>query len=209
MGSPDPRRRPGPGTTGTAGDDEPDPGLVAAAAAGDAGAVDRWYRAEWPRVWKLCLGFLADAAEAEDVAQDAMLHLHDRLAKWNADRPWTSWRNTVVLNLCRDRLRRVAARRRAEDRSAEARPPVPLPDPGAAAAGGELVGELHAALGVLSDREREAFVLRELEGRPTDEVARAMDVGDSTVRSLCALARRRLRERLAPRLGLAEGGGRA
>ena len=52
--------------------------------AGDALALDRWYRREHPEVWRLCVGFLADAAEAEDVAQDAMLKLHDELPRWDA-----------------------------------------------------------------------------------------------------------------------------
>ena len=54
----------------------------------------------------------------------------------------------------------------------------------------------------LSPRERETFVLRDLEGLATPEVARILDIGESSVRSLLSLARRRLRqlygERIAP-----------
>ncbi len=185
---------------------EPPPGLIAAVRAGEAEALDRWYRGEHPRVWKLCLGFLADRAEADDVAQEAMLHLFDRLDDWDPGRPWSAWRNTVVLNLCRDRVRRRAARRRAEDRAAEAGFPDRLPDPARAAEGGEVAEVLRAALAELTPREREAFVLRELEGLATGEVAAQLGVGESTVRSLLTLARRRLRGLLAPRLGIAEGG---
>jgi RNA polymerase sigma-70 factor (ECF subfamily) len=59
----------------------------------------------------------------------------------------------------------------------------------------DLVTEL---LAKLPAREREAFVLRELEQLSTEQVALAMDVEESTVRSLTTLARRRMRELLAP-----------
>ena len=69
-----------------------------------------------------------------------------------------------------------------------------------------MVGE---ALEALSEREREAFVLRDLEGLSTQDTADAMGVGASTVRSLLTLARRRLRDRLAPTLAPDAGGGGA
>lgn len=171
--------------------------LVDAVLAGDAPAIDRWYRREHPSVWRLCLGFLADGAEAEDVAQDAMLKLHDRLDRWDRARPYAAWRNALVLNLCRDRLRRRAARERVE---MEAPLPRELPDPARAAERGEVREMLQRALASLSPREREAFVLRELEGHATSEVALVLEVGESTVRSLLTLARRRLRELLGERL---------
>lgn len=176
---------------------------------GEAEAVDAWFRAEHPAVHRLCLGFLADAAEAEDAAQDAMLLLLDRLPAWDPTRAWAAWRTRLVLNHCRDRLRRVAARRGAERRAGEAA--LALREVGAAgglhASGGpedaaEVRELLASLLGELSPREREAFVLRDLEQRSTADTAEAMGVAEASVRSLLTLARRRLRRRLAPRLGL-------
>jgi len=163
---------------------------------GDPEALDRWYRAEHPRVWRLCFGFVADAEEADDLAQDAMLKLHDRLDRRDPSRPWREWRNTVVLNLCRDRLRRRAARERAEAGAAEERAKGTAPDASHPLAQRELREAFAAALGELTEREREAFVLRELEGSSTEATAQVMGVGASSVRSLLTLARRRLRAHL-------------
>jgi RNA polymerase sigma-70 factor (ECF subfamily) len=82
--------------------------------------------------------------------------------------------------------------------------PSTLPDPQGAAAGAELRQALVLALASLSPREREAFVLCELEGTPTAAAASVLGIGESSVRSLLALARRRLRGLLAPRLGVGE-----
>jgi RNA polymerase sigma-70 factor (ECF subfamily) len=198
-------------------DDQPET-LARAVLAGSAEALDRWYRAEHPRVWRVCLGVLADRAEADDVAQDALLSMLDKLRQWDPSRPWSTWRNAVVLNLCRDRLRRRAARARAESQAADERGaselPERLPDPLHVASASEIAELVRAALARLTPREREAFVLVELEGAPAAEAAEALDVGESTVRSLVTLARRRLRLLLGPRLGVqslgsaCEGGSR-
>ena len=186
-----------------------EPDLLAAVVRGDASALDVWYRSEHPVVHRLCFGFLADSWEADDAAQDAMLHLLDRLDAYQPHRPYPAWRNTVVLNLCRDRLRRAATRRAAEDRRPEGGLPRALPRPDDAAAANEVAELLRASLAALSPREREAFVLRDLQGGETAEVAAVLGVTESSVRSLLTLARRRLRRLLGPHLPEFAGAGRA
>ena len=62
----------------------------------------------------------------------------------------------------------------------------------------ELRTLLATSLGRLSEREREVFVLRDLDGATTEATAEALGITHGTVRSLLSLARRRLR-------GLLEG----
>ena len=177
--------------------------LVPAALRGEAEAIARLFRLEHPAVWRLCLGVLADRTEADDAAQDAMLKILDQLDRYDASRPWATWRNTVAVNVCRDRLRRSAARRGAEESAADqARPRSidPASDPETVASQRELGELVTAHLGRLSPREREVFVLHDLEGGATADVASALDLAESTVRVLLMTARRRLRELLAPRL---------
>ena len=177
-------------------------------------ALDAWFRGEHPRVWKVCFGMLADAEEADDVAQDAMLHLSDRLTRWDPERPYDAWRNTVVANLCRDRMRKIGARQEAERqvmRDADAFGlPDSLPDPAATAANREVREVLRSVLSMLSPREREVYVLRDLEGGDTKVVATALGITESSVRSILTLARRRLRHVIGSKLpGLVPDGGEA
>lgn len=168
-----------------------------------------WYAADFAAVHRLCLGLLASAAEADDAAQDAMLRLHDKLSTWDPRRPYGPWRNRVVTNLCRDRLRSLKRRVEHERTAAGERLELTLPDPADAASASELAAVLESALGRLSPREREAFVLVDLEGGDAASVAEALDLAASTVRANLSLARRRLRDLLGSRLPeefLAEGG---
>jgi len=173
---------------------------LASIAAGEPEAVDAWFRREHPQVHRLCFGFLANAAEAEDASQDAMLHLLDHLHQFDPERPYAAWRTTVVLNLCRSRRRSSTARQVAEDSAALLRSE-PQPDTASVVQQAEVRLVLQQSLEKLSPREREAFVLRDLEGNPTEEVADCMGVEPATVRSLLTLARRRLRGFLERRLG--------
>lgn len=182
--------------------------LVLAAKRGDADAIARLYQREHGTVWRLCLGFLAERSEADDAAQDAMLKLLDSLDRYDLARPFASWRNTVVLNVCRDRQRRRDARSRAESTAAERELPARLPSPADEAQRGELRELIAASLAHLTPREREIFVLHDLQGEAASSVAATLEIAPSTVRVLLMTARRRLRELLAPRLALpiARGG---
>lgn len=167
-----------------------------------------WYEAAYPGVLRLCRGFLGPAASgnAEDVAQDAMLRLVSQIERWDPARPYGGWERTVVLNVARNHLR--AASRRTEHESAagqlESMGPAGLPDPSDAASAKEIGALVDRCLGLLTPREREAFVLVDLEGLAPKAAAEVMGVAASNVRAVLSLARRRLKEALAPHL--AEGG---
>ncbi len=181
--------------------------------AGDAACFDAWFRGEHPAVWRLAFGLLGDRAEADDLAQDAMLHLHDKLSARDPRRSYRAWRDAVVWNLCRDRMRRRASRRRAEASGGAERAARVAPPAGDASERREVHERVSRALECLPDRERAAFVLRELEGHATAHVAAVLEIGESSVRSLLTLARRRLRAALGddldPRPAAARGEGDA
>lgn len=170
--------------------------------AGDSEAIAAWYRTEHPRVYRLALGFLATPEEAEDLAQDAMLKILDRIADCRPE-TYQSWATSLVNNLCRDRLRQARRRSRHEEAVAtevEAPGPRPLPAPDAGLQQQDTIGLLTRALGLLTPREREVFVLCDLEQQAHAAAASILGVTISTVRSLLSLARRRLRQHLDPEL---------
>ncbi|MCA8978698.1 MAG: RNA polymerase sigma factor [Planctomycetes bacterium] len=173
---------------------------LAGVIAGDPHAIDRWYRRDHPAVWRLAFGLLGERAEADDLAQDAMLQLHDKLTGGERPRSYRAWRDTLVLNLCRDRARRRASRRHAEAGAGGPRALELAPASSAPLERSDVQRVLRVALEALPERERAAFVLRELEGHSTAHVAAVLEIGESSVRSLLTLARRRLRDLLGDRL---------
>jgi len=173
----------------------PDDVLLARFAAGEARAAQALTARLLPRVLAQATRMLNERAEAEDVAQKAMLRLWRVAPDWQAGRAQVStWLYRVTANLCLDRLRRRAhLPLEAAPEPYQARgAPDALQDKARAAA-------LQAALGALAPRQRLAVVLRHLEGLGNPEIAEIMDISPEAVESLTARGKRALGAALAGR----------
>lgn len=182
-----------------------DEALLALYANGDAEAARALTLRLTPRVLRVAARMLGDAAEAEDVAQEAMLRLWRIAADWREGEAQVStWLYRVASNLCTDRLRR----RRTVDIDT-----VPEPEDSQPAAVDGLMeadraAALQMALDALPERQRQAVVLRHLEGLSNPEIAEVMDIGVEAVESLTARGKRALAATLADRredLGYGDG----
>ncbi len=139
---------------------------------------------------------LSDRAEAEDVAQEALLRLWRHAGDWpDGELRLSAWLSRVAANLCLDRLRR------RRERTGEDAPERPDGAPSALAglARADRAAALHAALAELPDRQRLAIVLRHFDERPNPEIAGILGVSIEAVESLLARGRRDLAARLTPR----------
>ncbi len=56
-------------------------------------------------VFGLCLGFLRNRADAEDITHDAFIRAYVNLRRYNLERKFSTWVFTIAANLCRNRLR--------------------------------------------------------------------------------------------------------
>lgn len=144
------------------------------------------------RVLGYAARLLGDRAEAEDVAQEAMLRLWRVAADWRSgEAQVSSWLYRVVTNLCTDR-QRAARRRRAEALDEVAEPPDPGESVEAAMMRRARTEALQAALDTLPDRQRQAVVLRHIEGLSNPDIAAILEIGVEAVESLTARGKRAL-----------------
>ena len=152
-----------------------------------------------PRLFGYAIRLLADRAEAEDVVQEAMLRLWKMAPSWRPGEAQVStWSYRVVTNLCTD-LRRARVRRPAValDDAPE------VADAGRGAVAGMIEADrfaaLQTALNQLPDRQRQAVVLRHIEGLTNPEIGQIMEIGVEAVESLTARGKRALTAILAGR----------
>jgi RNA polymerase sigma-70 factor (ECF subfamily) len=161
-----------------------------------------------PRVLSYAWRMLGDRAEAEDVAQEAMLRLWRIAPEWRAgEAQATTWLYRVATNLATDRLRQ-RKRRRAEALEVGQEPADPQPGALSGLIEADRLAALHAALDTLPDRQRQAVVLRHIEGLTNPEIAAILEIGVEAVESLTARGKRALAAALAGRredLGYDEG----
>jgi RNA polymerase sigma-70 factor (ECF subfamily) len=172
-----------------------DDSLMLLFANGDAGAARILTARLLPRVLSHAARVLGDRAEAEDVAQEAMLRLWRVAADWRAGgaRPST-WLYRVTANLSVDRLRK-AGRAVGLDESAEPEDDRPGAEETLVQAG--RMAALDAALAQLPERQRQAVVLRHIEGLSNPEIAEVLEIGIEAVESLTARGKRALAKALA------------
>jgi RNA polymerase sigma-70 factor, ECF subfamily len=162
--------------------------LVTRAQAGDEDAFEAVVGLTQRRVAAIAYRMLGSADEAKDATQEVYLRLYRFLSRFRAGEDLHGWLYRITFNVCHDMRKRR-------------RPTVPLPDEPLPAAGldaessavfAQRAGLLGRALATLPEKERRAIVLRDLEGIPTEDVARILGSSATTVRSQICSARKRL-----------------
>lgn len=176
--------------------DTPDAMLLAAYAAGDPGAARSLTLRLTPVALRVAMRMLGDRAEAEDVAQEAMLRLWRAAPGWrHGEAQVSTWLYRVTANLCTDRLRR----RRTVDLDSIPEPAEDRPSVVDTMVEADRAAAFQAALDTLPDRQKQAVVLRHLEGLSNPEIAEVMDLGVEAVESLTARGKRALAAALSGR----------
>ena len=178
--------------------DDSDEALMGRVARGDERAFRELSRRHVPAMLGLARRILGNAADAEDVAQEAMLRLWRQAPRWQPLAALRTWLSRVVVNLCLDRKRRApwVDLEAAGD----------IVDPAATASDeierGERDEMVQAAIAKLPDRQRAAIVLTYSEGLSNAEVADTLGTTVSAVETLLVRGKQNLRRALG---GLIEG----
>ncbi|MBI5595595.1 MAG: RNA polymerase sigma factor [Elusimicrobia bacterium] len=142
--------------------------------------------------YDLALRMTGIPADAEDLAQAALLRAYRSLATYDRSRSFRNWAYSVALNTIRNHLRRGQVLRllSLEWLSTEVASPEPLPS------GETLLARIEAALPSLPVSLREAFVLHHFHEKSAPEVAEALGISRSAAHVRLFRARRALAARL-------------
>jgi len=160
--------------------------LVEACQAGEASAFDvlvgRWE----DRIRGAAYRFLGSEEEARDVAQEAFLKAYRALGGFKREARFSSWLYQIATNLCRDRLRRRRARATVSLEELEETGPVIMETrPGAyeRLLQLDLSRTVRRAVHALPEEQREVMILKEYQGLTFLEIAQALDLPVSTVKT--------------------------
>lgn len=182
---------------------------IAAIVAGETELYHDLIRPYEKVVYMVVLSYVKNAADAEDIAQEAFLQGFRGLAGFRAEAKFSSWLITIALNLARRKLRKAATFREVSinDPGEADNPPVSpamLRDwreiPSDAVERGEIRALLQSAVASLPEIYRTVFVLREMEQLSGEETAAALAITHSLVKVRLHRARVMLQKELAPAL---------
>ena len=194
-------------TTDPTNADDTDQELVRRVQAGDQTAFNLLVLKYQHRVLKLVGRFVNDAAEAEDVAQEAFLKAYRALASFRGDSAFYTWLYRIAINTAKNAL--VSQRRRPVDFDLDLQDPdqyerhaklKEADTPEGVLLTDEIRAVVEEAMEQLPEDLRTAIVLRELEGLSYEEIAEAMDCPVGTVRSRIFRAREAIDKKLKPLL---------
>ena len=163
--------------------------------AGSRKALEVLFQKNEQRIFAICLRMLGNPEQAADVAQDALLRIHEGLKSFDGRARFSTWSVRVTLNCVYSYLRREKLRRHAPlPDASEGRDPrsmEPLPHQGVEKA--SLRRDVLSALGGIDLDARAILVLRDLQGLDYADIAEVIGTPIGTVKSRLFRARAALR----------------
>ena len=174
--------------------------LVAAFQSGDASAFDvlvgRWDRKIHGAIYRV----VGPDEDARDLCQEAFLKAYRGLGTFKREARFSSWLYQIALNVCRDRLRRRRGKTPVSlDEAEEARDGglrASAPSPLELVEARDLRHQVADAMATLTAEEREVVILKEYQELTFPEIAEALHVPLSTVKTRLYRGLAQLRHRL-------------
>jgi RNA polymerase sigma-70 factor (ECF subfamily) len=162
-------------------------------------------------VYATAFAILRNEADAEDVAQEAVLKAFKHIRQFRAEARFSTWLIQITVNEARMRRRKAHANmmepiagRQNEDEEGNYTPR-DFADwreiPSETLERNEVRQKLAEALAELGQIYREVFVLRDMEQLSIEETAKALGISTASVKTRLLRARLMLRDLLAPGLG--------
>lgn len=162
------------------------------AKSGDVQAFSHLVEAYQTPVYNLCYRMLGDAYEAEDAAQEVFIRAYKSMHRYDVNRPFSTWILSIAAHYCIDQIRK----RRMKIVSFEDLPyqkfSDPAPNPEASLDTGEMEAQVRGLLDALTAEDRAAIVMRYWYEFSYEEIADALDLTVSAVKSRLHRARKSL-----------------
>jgi RNA polymerase sigma-70 factor (ECF subfamily) len=173
-----------------------DQALVQQTRGGDVESYGELVRRYQTSVFNVCYRVLGERREAEDLAQEAFIRAHERLRTYDETRPFGPWIRRVAANMCLNHLR--SHRRVVQPLDDEH--DLPAAEPGSDLASAveerEAQSRVREAILSLPPNYRAVIELRHFQGLTYDEMAQALSLPLSDIKSHLFRSRRLLAQRL-------------
>jgi RNA polymerase sigma-70 factor, ECF subfamily len=193
-------------TVGIEFDDQADDVIIRQVLAGNTALFEQLMRRYNQRLYRAARSIVRDDHEAEDVMQQAYVNAFAHLRQFNHAARFSTWLTRIAINEALARVRRRGRYDVFDEERPDAEPftwQQPAIDPERQAAIHELRRALEWAIDRLPNGMREVFVLRDVEGLSTFDVATCLGVSEDVVKTRLSRGRAALRQLLTERTGAA------
>jgi RNA polymerase sigma-70 factor, ECF subfamily len=149
-----------------------------------------------PLVFRVARGVLRNTADAEDVAQEALLRAYRKFSDLRDPARLRSWIVRISFRLALDRWRSKKRRELRESTWSMPMNSSVSPTAEEMAASREFQARLEEALEELPEKFRLVLILSAIQGYTLEEVSRLLEIPMGTVKSRLFFARKKLSEKL-------------
>ena len=162
-------------------------------------------------VYNLCLHYVLNEEDAQDITQEVFVKVHQHLHQYNAEAALLkTWVGRITINQCLDFLKARKTKKRFGFLSSlfqkESNEPIEAAltyhHPGMAAEDKESLNRLLQVIQSLPANQQTAIILSKIEDRPQKELAELMNIGVKAVESLLQRAKENIRKKLTDAEGL-------
>ncbi|MDR3734503.1 MAG: RNA polymerase sigma factor [Acidobacteriaceae bacterium] len=181
---------------------------IEAARNGDPDAFSKLYALHKRRVYTLCLRMLGNVSEAEDMTQEAFLHLFRKIGSFRGESAFSTWLHRLTVNLVLMHLRKKGLQLVSLEETINPEDDAPKRDFGSRDP--RLTGSvdrvtLERAVASLPPGYRLVFILHDVEGYEHNEIATMLECSTGNSKSQLHKARLKLRDILRETAVATEG----
>ncbi len=165
------------------------PEWIAQAQRGNSEAFSKLVEACQTPVFNLCYRMLIDPYEAEDAAQETFLRAFNNLRQYDNQRSFLTWLLSIAAHYCIDQIRKRRMNLLSLDDAVYLDPPDTAPGPESTLSMGEEQKKVRMLLEKLSPQDRAAVIMLYWYDLSYDEIAEALSMTVSAVKSRLHRAR--------------------
>lgn len=154
-------------------------------------------------VFNLCLNYLQNRQDAEEVTQDVFVKVHEGMGEFRGEAAMRTWIYRIAINACLDRIKAAKRAKRSvwsmlgfsgdeTERIAGSN----FDHPGVRMEQREATEQIFGRINELPAQQKTALLLKTMEGLSQNEVAEVMGTSAKAVESLLSRARQQLRKEL-------------
>jgi RNA polymerase sigma-70 factor (ECF subfamily) len=178
--------------------------LILSLCAGEQKAYQQFITSHQDRVFNTCMGYVFNAEDAEDLAQEVFLEVFRSIRKFKGESSLFTWVYRICVTKSLELIRRRKRKKRAGtmlslgtlQESGFEPTGHRIDHPGIRLENKERGRVLYAAIDSLSENQRIAFTMHNLDGKSYQDIAGSMCLSLSSVESLIFRAKRNLRSKL-------------
>ncbi|MBL0128994.1 MAG: RNA polymerase sigma factor [Flavobacteriales bacterium] len=154
-------------------------------------------------VFNLCLNYVQNRQDAEEVTQDVFVKVHDGMGEFRGEAAMRTWIYRIAINSCLDRIKAAKRAKRSvwsmlgftgdeADRIAD----TAFDHPGVHLEQREATERIFQRINKLPAQQKTALLLKTMEGLSQNEVAEVMGTSPKAVESLLSRARQQMKKEL-------------